>query len=266
MGDYPFFLELEKYLKDMIERDVSADVTAFAELALASAYTGMVIPDMAAEWLKKGDLSALHPMYRLYALHTRTVYFRCLGQFEAMLSTAQTALYLSEPPKGFASYHDCIFRLMCAVASVGLGRTEEAKSYLLEVMAGALPHGQITFFTEISSLLGGLLERCLEQEYPEYADAVMRQSERTVQNWLQFHSRFMKDHITHALTIREHAIATLVARRVSREKIAGQFNISVKMVDNIIGTVFGKLGITRRDELAGYVLDSVSKTEKSPNK
>jgi DNA-binding NarL/FixJ family response regulator len=56
------------------------------------------------------------------------------------------------------------------------------------------------------------------------------------------------------LTRREHEIAGLAARGLSNRQIAEHLVVSVRTVDNHLHRVYGKLGITRRAELAAILL------------
>ncbi len=51
------------------------------------------------------------------------------------------------------------------------------------------------------------------------------------------------------LTRREQEIATMVAAGASSRDIAGRLVLSVRTVDNHLQNIYGKLGVTRRDEL-----------------
>jgi DNA-binding CsgD family transcriptional regulator len=135
-----------------------------------------------------------------------------------------------------------------------MGNMEDARRYLLEAMRIALPHGFITPFAENVTALGGLIEQCLEQSFPEHYDAVIGQWKRTWKNWIAFHNRFTKDNITLVLSLREYHLALLVARRVPYAKIARQHCISVGRLKNIMLGIYGKLFISSRDELSQYVL------------
>jgi hypothetical protein len=98
LGDYNTYMQIEAYLREKAAgKDSSA---AYAELALATAAVSVIAPNMAPEWLKKGDLSALHPQAWPLALYLRAKYFQCVGQFEAMLAVAETVLSLSSPEGG----------------------------------------------------------------------------------------------------------------------------------------------------------------------
>ena len=252
-GDYHTYTQIEAYLKSCIRGHPGSSIAAMAELALCTAATGCLAPDMVSEWLKKGDFSAFPAQQRPFALYLRAKYFQCTRQYESMLAVAQTALALSEPEGGI-SQNGLYLRLCCAVACHELGQEIEARHYLLEAMDLGLPHGFITPIAENVTTLGGLAEQCLAQEFPACYQAVLAQSERTSANWCAFHNQFTKENITLILTIREYHIARLVAQRVPYARIAKQYYLSEGRVKNIVQDIYGKLYISNRKELAKYIL------------
>jgi len=170
-----------------------------------------------------------------------------------MLAVAQTALTLSAQPQGFTTT-DIYLRVTCAAACHCLGRDDEARRWLLEAMRLALPHGFITPFAEVVTTLGGLVEQCLEQEFPACRKAILEQWSRTWKNWISFHNQFTKDNITLMLTLREYQLALLVARRVPYAQIAKQHCISVGRLKNIMLEIYEKLHVSGREELAKYIM------------
>lgn len=145
LGDYKTYTEIESFLKKWVNPLEDRQVSIFAELALATAAVSVTAPEMAPEWLKEGDLSALPGPARPDALYLRAKYLHCAGNYEGMLSVAQTALTLSEPRHGF-TLPDLYLRVTCAVACNRLGKKEAARRWLLDAMCRALPHGFYTPF------------------------------------------------------------------------------------------------------------------------
>jgi DNA-binding CsgD family transcriptional regulator len=186
-------------------------------------------------------------------LYLRAKYFMCVGKYEIALAVAQTALAFCARERGI-TLPEIYLRVLCALACHCLGRGEEAGRRLLEAMRVALPHGFITPFAELVADFGGLMERCLEEAFPDRRDAVIGQWERTVKNWIAFHNNFTRDNITSILSLREYHFALLAARRVPYAEIAEQFNISTGRLKNIMLEIYEKLFISGRDELARYVL------------
>lgn len=253
LGDYRGYMKIESYLKGCIKANQGSDIAVIADLALASVAVSVTAPNMVPDWLKEGYFST-HPVLAApYTLYLRAKYFHCIGRYESMLAVAQTALTLSASEQGI-TFSDIYLRVTCAVACHQLDRDDTAKRWLLEAMRMYLPHGFITPFAEVITQLGGLAERCLEQEFPDYYDAVIEQWKGTVKNWITFHNQFTKDNITLMLTRREYHLALLVARRVPYAEIARQHCISVGRLKNIMLEIYGKLHISSRDELARYVI------------
>lgn len=252
-GDYPLCLEIESFLKSIIQTTEYEDVKAFAELCLSTAYLSAVAPNMAPDWLKNGDFTHLHNVIKPDGVYKRGKYFQCLSKYEDMLLLAETALELCVPQQEI-SFHGIYFHVECATACCGLGRKDEAKRWLLDGLKIALPHGFITPFAEMMPFFGGLLEQILEQEYPEYCDVMVNQWNRTFVNWLDFHNHFTKDNITLILSLREYQMAILVARHVPYKEIAAQFHISIGRLNNIMRDIYSKLYVSNRDGLAKLLI------------
>lgn len=252
-GNYPAYAQIDTYLKRNIKASTDSQLRVFAEFSLATTAVSVLAPNMVPYWLKAGDLSAILPQARPNALYLRAKYFYCIGEFDIALALAQTALTLSSPELGI-TMTDLYLRLTCAISCYALERKEEAKRWLLSAMHLALPHCFITPFAELVSELGGLVEECLEQEFPSYCDAVILQWKNTVKNWVSFHNQFTKDNITLILSLRECHLALLVARRVPYAEIAKQHCISVGRLKNIMLEIYEKLHISGRDELAKCIL------------
>ena len=255
-GNYPFYKEIEAYLKDIIKADIDANVTAIAELSLDTAYVSAIAPNMVSGWLKAGDFSALPSPLKQDAVFKRAKYFLCNAQYESALAVAQTVLAFSDSGQGI-SIRDVHLRLLAAVSCSVLNRTDDAKTYLLDAMKTYLPHGFITPFVESATGLKGLCEQCMEREFSDYQTAFTEQWKREIPNWLAFHNHFTKDNITSILTLREYQIAKLAAQGVSYTEIGKRFFLSGGRVKNLVDEICEKLllsGRNRRKELAKYVL------------
>ncbi len=251
-GDYRAYHDIDAYLKGYMKPGRCKEASMVAELGVATVAVSVVAPEMAPDWLKEGEFGNFPTPVRLNCLYLRAKYFNCIGKFDAMLAVAQTALLLCPAEEGFA-YHDIYMRLMCAVAYRYLGRDEQAKRWLLDVMDLAVPHGFITPFAELVTPLGGLVEECLGRKYPAYRDIVVGQWKRTFKNWVTFHNHFAQDNITHILSLREFHIASLAAQRVPYREIAKRYDISLGRLKNIMQEIYQKLRVSSRTELSRFV-------------
>lgn len=252
-GDYQHYKQIEAYLlarRAIYPGSLSA---AMAELALCTAATSCFAPDMVFDWLKVGDFSYLPAQQIPFAQYLRAKYFQCNKHYESMLAVAQTTLGFCETEGGI-SHNSLYLRICCAIACRELGYEDDARKYLLEAMRLGFPHGFITPFAENVATLGGLMEQCLEQEYPDLYQEVLSQWEKTFDKWIIFHNQFTKENITLILTLREYHIARSVAQHTPYSQIARQHHISVGRVKNIMHVVYGKLFISNRNDLEKYIL------------
>ncbi len=252
LGDHRVYDDIDAYLKGHIQAGHCRVASMMAEFGLAIAAVSAVTPEMAPDWLKEGEFGALPMSARLNCLYLRAKYFNCIGKFDVMLAVAQTALSFYKTEEGFV-YHDIYMRLMCAVAYRYLGQDEQAKRWLLDAMALALPHGFITPFAELVTALGGLVEECLHEKYPACCDVVVEQWKRTFKNWIAFHNRFAQDNITLILSLRELHIASLAVQHVPYREIAKRYGISLGRLKNIMQEIYQKLQVCSRDELAQFI-------------
>lgn len=251
-GDYPFYLEIEAFLKYLATAHRNTGVSAFAELALATAYTGASAPNMVADWLKNGDLSALPDVVKPDALYLRAKVFQGLRQHDSMLAVTQTALCFCPKAQGL-TYMEVNLNLICAVALSELGRAQEAEPYLLAAMRECLPNGYLTGLAVNMPLAGGLVEKLLEREYPAQAAAVLELASRAARGWFVFHNRFTKENITHILSARDYQMARRIARREPYAKVAKEFNISVGTLNNTMRRIYAELAVSNRDELSKVI-------------
>lgn len=253
MGDYKAYSKIETDLNHIIKNTQEDVVKVVAEFSIATAAVGMLVLNMVPDWLKNGQMNTVLPQLKPNTLHLRARYFQCLKQYDMMLSVAQTAFSLSTPEQGITMV-DLYLRIACAVACHGLGQKKEAREWLLSAMRLALPHGFITVIAEPVTLLGGLVEQCLEQEFPNYYSIVLKQWESGWKNWITFHNQFTKDNLSLVLSLREYHLATQVARRIPYAEIAKEHCISVGRLKNIMLEIYEKLYISGRNELVKYIV------------
>ena len=251
-GDYPFYLEVETYLKGIVRDTEDERISASAELALSTAYVTAYAPRMVHEWLKNGDFSAVDENERLTAIYMRTKYFQSIGDYTSMLATAETALVFCDSAQTIV-YPGVYLKLACAAACHSLHRIEEAEQWLLDAMHSSLPYGFITPYAEAMPVFGGLIEKLLMQEYPAQSAAIISQWEYTYTNWVTFHNLFTKNNVTQMLSLREYETATLTVEGLSNKEIAKRMHISDSRQKAVMNNIYTKLRINNRKELGEYI-------------
>lgn len=253
LGEHPVYLEIEAFLKGIVEKYASNEVSAYAQLALSGGYLGGMVPSLIPDWLKNGDFSVLPAGAKPDAAYKRAKYYQCIGDHKSSLITAQMARSLC-CPEGEISFPCTYLTLLAAAACFALEQVEEAEQYLLMAMRMNLPSGFITPLVEYLPLFGGLMERLLEREYPESLAPIRNQWGSTFNNWISFHNQLTKDNITSILSLREYQLALLVSRRVPYAQIAKFHGISVSRLKAIMQVVYDKLYVNNREELSEFIL------------
>ena len=253
LGEYSLYLEIETYLKGVAQNTEVEGVAAIAELLLASGRIAAMAPRTVPDWIKQGDFSRLFEGVRLDAIYLRAKYFQCVGDYTSMLAVAQTTLSLCDVLQEY-THPGLYLKMLCATACYYLHRVDEATKWLLDALHSGLPYGFTTPFAELLPLFGGVLERLIKQEYPEYFTIIYTQWERTYNNWLIFHNRFTEANLSLILSLREQEMVFLAARGIPRKEIAAQFHLSLSRQKAIMNDIYAKLGINSRRELSKYVL------------
>jgi hypothetical protein len=254
-GDYPLYNELETYCKVVIAAGLGANVTAVAVFPLAAIAVDFFVPDMIPEWLKNGEFSALPTYLKGEAFSFQTHYLYFAKEYKSAFDIARAALTFFPPENGMTNM-SINLRFICAMSCCALDRQDEASIYLMGLMKDCLPNGFITPFAEHLLDLGGLLERLLEREYPEYYDAVTGLTKLVIPNWRTFHKRFAKDNISLIRDPREYQMALAAARGDTDTQIAERFHLASGTVSNYLKIVYEKLQITDkpyRKELVKYL-------------
>ena len=255
-GDWPLLREIEGYCKKQMVQGAGALAGVVAEWALTIVYTGAHIPSMIPGWVKSGDFGFLPPALRWEVFYRYAKWLQHEKKYEAALAAARAGLVFYERNHG-VTCAGTYLRVSAAMACVQLGRLAKAREYLADVMADCMPLGFITPFAENSPHLGGLVEQLAEQQYPGVHSAIARQTRLSIPNWMDFHNRYSKKHLTPLLTPREYQIAKAVLSGASRKEIAERFHLSQGTVKNEMSRIYQTLfisGKNRNAQLARHIL------------
>lgn len=247
MGDYSFFKQVESWLKSIIQAGAGPLVTASAEHQLSTAYISMGAYDLASAFMISGDFTGLPINVRALAAYLYTNYLNATGKHETALATARAYLQMLGECSDGVSVPDIYLRIHSATACVALGNMTDAENYLRGAMEKYLPYKAITPFAEHAFWLGGILEKLLKNEFPEYFATVMEHSGTVLKNWISFHNSFTGENIASILSAREYHIARLYSMGESYKEIAVHFGISEGRVRNIMQEIYRTLYIEGSD-------------------
>ncbi len=144
--------------------------------------------------------------------------------------------------------------IACAIFHYDLGEEEQAEASLCAAMDLGLPCGMITPFADSFTMLGSLMDKCLQRLYPEYRKPVEDLWESSFKNWISFHNKFTRENITTLLTAQEYQIAYLAAKGATYKEIAKRMHLSAGRVKNVLTGIYGKLCIEKKSQLKNLVV------------
>ena len=144
-------------------------------------------------------------------------------------------------------------RLVCAHACHELGRKEEAFYWLRRTAEMTCPHGIILPYLILSVRVGPVMEDAIREVSPEAVAQVRRLAPQFFANLIRFRNHFTGEKVTTVLTPREFYIALELCDGHSYKDLAEKLDLSASRIGKQVQTIFSKLGINRKDQLAKFV-------------
>lgn len=181
---------------------------------------------------------------RAHQLYLHGDYSRSLGLVEATLMMREAIYPIPEIYLHLVAVMDCM----------SLKRVDDARSYLLSAWGLARPDGLIEAFAEHHGLLGGMLESVIKKGWPEEFKAIIDITYRFSAGWRRIHNPVTHETVADNLTTTEFAVSMLAARGWTNQEIARHLDISANTVKSYLSSSFRKLGISRRQDLARFML------------
>ena len=169
---------------------------------------------------------------------------RCVGLAEGALAMARARYPISE----------LFLHLVAAMGWMGLKDPVRAEAHFRQGWDAARPDDLIEEVGEHHGLLQGVLETCLKESDPNALARVIKVTYRFSYEWRRIHNPETGDDVADDLTTTEFAMAMLACRGWSNEQIAAHMGVSRGTVKNRLSSVYAKLNITSRSELARYML------------
>ena len=126
----------------------------------------------------------------------------------------------------------------------------KATELVLQVIAFTLPGGLFCQLVYYNQILDGLVEKCIAREYPEYKERFLAAKRMTLAPFSAVYPELSPDKLSDSLTGREREIAMLAAEGLSNREIAEKLFLTSSTVRTHLRTVFKKLAVEHRTELA----------------
>ncbi len=179
-----------------------------------------------------------------HALYLRGEYGRCLGMAENALVMKQGSYPISE----------LFLHLVASMGCMSLKEVDAAKAHFDTAWACARPDGLIELIGEHHGLLQGLIETSLKTRCPDDFARIIEITYRFSYGWRRIHNPESGEDVADDLTTTEFTMAMLACRGWSNAEIARHMGVSSGTVKNRLSSVYAKLGIASRAELAAHML------------
>lgn len=251
-GTFDVYYQVQQYVEKQIARTDDEREKRLLSLPGALAAVSMMAVEMTPQWVKDADFSLFPEDLRPFLLFLHTLHLRNTGDKKAELYTAKASLILCAQTNTF-TWIDLYNTLLCAVACYDLGNEEQAEKYLFSAMESGLPYGIIMPFADYLGSFGGLMETCLARKNPQFIAPIQELWERSFKNWMLFHNEFTNENITTILTAQEYQLARLIAHGATYAETARKMQLSVGRVKNVLLSVYSKLYISKKSQLAAFI-------------
>lgn len=179
-----------------------------------------------------------------HACYLRGEYGQCVGMAENALVMRQGSYPISE----------LFLHLVAAMGHMSLKDVRRARAHFEVGWALAAPDGLIELVGEHHGLLQGLVETCLKAGHPAEFARVIEITYRFSYGWRRIHNPDSGEDVADDLTTTEFTIAMLACRGWTNDEIARHMGTSRGTVKNRLSSVYAKLGIASRGELAAHML------------
>lgn len=223
---------------------------AYVLLATASAVLLHLDPsfteaDLAASMRHLPEGLALFASY----VQAHRAYFH--GEHGRCVGIAENALAMARRPYPIPEQ---FLHLVAAMGWISLKDVGRARDHFEQAWAIAAADDLIEEIGEHHGLLQGVMETCLREAYPADFARVVKVTYRFSYGWRRIHNPEAGEEVADDLTTTEFAMAMLACRDWSNDEIARHMGVSRGTVKNRLSSVYAKLGICSRAELARYML------------
>ena len=208
-GDYELFSRIDRAVKSLAASSASRRTAYVASIVPSLAAACQNAPELAPDWLRRGDFSGFPPESYPMLSFMYLKYMQSVGNAQGLLAAGRLALSLWRR-EGYISSNEIYIMTLCACACYALDMPAAAEKYLEESIALCQRFGFVSPLGEYSTWVGGLLELKLKKSSPEFEARVLEHIRLTLKNWLFFHNEFAKGNAPLILSAKEYQLALLL--------------------------------------------------------
>lgn len=188
---------------------------------------------------------------RLFSLYVAAHQAYVRGEYEFSMGLASGALAMASAVYPISFLYLYLIQCMCAIS---LKQPERARAIFRKAWDVARPDGLIQGIAEHHGLLGGLIESCIKQQDPKAYKDIISITYDFSKGWRMVHNPSTGDDVADNLSTTEFSIAMLINKGWSIREIAAHLGVSENTVKTHVKSIYKKLGIRSRKELARFML------------
>lgn len=143
--------------------------------------------------------------------------------------------------------------IVMAMNYMALRKVEYAEKYFMKAWETASADSLLEAFGEHHGSLGGLVEKCLKNEYKSDFNQIVDIVYQFSTGWRKIYKGVLGVEVADILSTTEFSVAMLASRGWKNKEIAGHMGISANTVKSHLDCVYQKLNISGRKELKQYM-------------
>lgn len=250
--DWQRFCEADEF-SDSVCRAGSERDRKLAEVALSTALLSQFATELAPLWILNGNFSYVPVEARPMSVYLYAKSLQARKHSNEIIGVCKTARALWARDESFTML-DVYLSLLLAAACRAKDDAVGCRRALDQAAEMAIPYGFIAPFAEYRQLMPEEMDEVLRAWKPALVGAVHELGEQIWENWNRFHTRFIRNHMEHLLTPPERRASYLVAKGASYRDAAQEMGLAVAEVKLLLASVYKKLYISDRADLARFML------------
>ena len=217
-----------------------------------TALSGVLYVKEAPEWLQAGRFTDFSPVSYPALFYIYAKWLAVQKRYDALLAAAEPLISVAHAAGALLS--ELYLHQIAGAAYRAVGDEKTAFAHIEAALDLALPDGLYGALAEYRRQLGTPLDDALKRRDPSAFIAVRDAYDRLAAGFTVLHNAVTGDTLTNELTLREYEIAALALDGETNAAIAARLNIAVSTVKSYFTSLYQKLGVRRREELAQYIL------------
>ena len=251
-GDLKLFDQILRDLRGYPERNPDPHARLGCEITEAWIRQFLRVKKGHPEWMVRGNLTLIPEEWKRQCAYLCVKGMFVRQEYDSAYAAASMLLNF-DSRKDVLSAFPVYERLVCGLTCHELGHREEAFAWFRQTAEMCCPRGIILPFVLLVAWLGPVMEDVIREVAPELVEKTRQIAPKFFANLLRFHNHFTGEAVTTELNPREFYLAQQLVDGYSYKEIAAKLNMTSGQVNNVVASIYRKLGIHGKAELKKFV-------------